>query len=197
MATAAEVTFESVNGVVDSSNYYVGPYSLKVDGTLYQTMCYDFTHPVEFGQTWSANILSFDQLDNAYYSYQPDYVGKYWQEAWLFNQLLQASTPEAMIGIQHAAWMLFNPDVAPSDGSEPWLAASSDALQNHSADLNLSAFRIINATGERPTVQGFLLQQHSGFEAQGADVPEVKTFFLLATGLLAFAFFPQRLRRMV
>ncbi len=198
VATAAEVTFESVNGVSDTSNYYVGPYSLRVDGTLYQTMCYDFTHPVEFNQTWTANLLSFDHLEGAYYSSDPNYVSKYWQEAWLFNQLLQAATPEAMIGIQHAAWMLFNPDVAPSDGSAPWLDAASDALQNHPDDLNLSAFRVINGTDERPTVQGFIIKQHSGFEAQdGGEVPEARTFLLLATGLLAFSFVPKRLRRIV
>lgn len=193
---AAEVTFESVNGVIDSSNYYVGPYSLKVDGTLYQTMCYDFVHPVAFGQTWTANLLSFDELDRAYYSEQPDYLSSYWQAGWLFNQLVATSSPEAMIGIQHAAWSLFNPETSPTDGAGGWLAASSDALHNHRADLDVSGFRVVNATGEGPTVQGFFIQSHAQFGTLDTAVPECATYAMLAAGLLLFALGSQRFRRM-
>ena len=61
----------------------------------------------------------------------------------------------------------------------------------------LVSLRFINAIGDRPTVQGFVIKEASGVEAQDAAVPEVKTFLLLATGMLAFACMPQRLRGLV
>jgi hypothetical protein len=198
LANASTVTFVSVNGLIDSSNYYVGPYTLQVDGANYQTMCYDFTHEVNFGQTWTANLYSFDNLGYAYYSYQPDYVSKYWEAAWLYTQLVRATDPVAMTGIQHAAWTLFNPGVAPGDGSATWLDAATAAHENNFADLDLSGFRVVNATGERPTVQGFIIGGYPAVSAQGgeSDAPEAATYLMLATGLLCFGFVSSRRSRL-
>ena len=38
----------------------------------------------------------------------------------------------------------------------------------------MSTFRVINAIGDRPTVQGFVIKEASGVEAQDAAVPEVE-----------------------
>lgn len=175
-ANATTVTFAAVNGVDDGS-YWIGPYTIKIDNYNYQAMCYDFTHEASLGQTWTAKLYTYSQLQKAYYAGEDNYVENYWKAAWLFSQLLQTNDSQVMIGIQHAVWSLFNTGT-PTSGAAPWIQAANDAAVDGYPGLDVSAVRIVNAASERPTVQGFLV---AGY---GMEAPEPGTYAMMGTTLV-------------
>ena len=188
-ASASIVTFQLADRLNDGYDY-IGPYLLTIDRTDYSTLCYDYTHSVDVGQSWKASLYTLDNLDSAYFAYLPDHVTLYWKAAWLLQQLVNTTDPDRRTGIQYAAWDLFAPDVAPTTGAAPWLAAAETAAQSGFAGLDVSTFRVVNEAAERPTLQGLMI---IGYPATA--MPEPGTWLLLGGGLIALSVFSRRLRR--
>lgn len=179
-SSAATIRFEGVDGLTDGSRH-VGPFRVTVDGIGYDVLCYDLAHSVGFGQVWQANLLTYDQLGLAYFTGQTGYFGKYQMAGWLFTQLLQAASPAARIGIQHAAWSLFSSQADYADAA-PWLAAAAAARAEGFPSVDFSTLRIINSPAGQTPVQGFIA---GGFEPV---VPEPPAITLVGAGILLIGF---------
>ena len=190
VASAALITFVGVNGV-DDGIHYVGPYTITVDGVVYQTMCYDYADYVNTGQTWTAHLYTLNDLSSAYFSNQGDYQDTYAEVAWLFSNLLETTDPATMIFIQHAAWAMFSPGLFMEEqGSSLWMAAAQNAQLEQFPGLDLSQFRVVESIGE-PRVQGLII---TGFVNRVA-APEPAEYALTGVGLIAFTALARARRR--
>jgi hypothetical protein len=185
----------SVNGVNDGTDY-AGPYTILIDGTRFQSMCYDLADMIYVGEVWQANLLALDNLSASYFSNQPGYVASYQKQAWLFTQLLGTSIAATMIDIQHAAWSTFDTSLFPGDtGAATWRQAAQNAYSSGFPGLDLRGFRVVEAPGQ-PRVQGLIVRGFSNVIVPNTGgTPEPRTDLLLGTGILLLAFVPRRLRR--
>lgn len=101
---------------VTDSGFYIGPYTLNVDGVTLLGMCVDFSHETGLGYSWSAYETPIAPTGmNHTYVYQNNAVNPavdaltfqiYEEEAYLFNQIVGTSDPATRIAIQDAAWNL-------------------------------------------------------------------------------------------
>ncbi len=182
---ASIVTFDSVTPLNDGA-FFIGPYSIGIDGLHYDAVCYDSAHEADPGQRWMANVFSMGQLGAAYYSEQPDYVNKYRTVAWLAGQLLNTTADQTRIDLQHAIWSVFNPR-PPEPPADNWTAQAVAAAQD--PGLDVSSYRVVNAAAGEPQRQGFIIDS-AGYEPP--DTPEPGTWITMALGLTTLAYWKGR-----
>ena len=176
-ASAATISFVAVDGVSDGLSY-VSPYTVQIEGQRYRAMCYDLANHVSVGQVWQANLLTIDDLSGAYYFGRPDAENKYRKAGWYYSELMKVSDAESRIGIQHAAWLLFDSS-GPSAGAAPWQAAADVAANDHYGSMDFSSLRFIEAVSGAPRVQGLLV---GGFSSSASEVPEPSTWTAVVAG---------------
>jgi hypothetical protein len=180
------------NGATDSTgHYYVGPYTLTLNGVATPAMCMDDFVEDMLGDRWSANVTAANSSN-----YSGTYLGSsgktingqsytssqvYNAEAYLFSLIIQPGADQA--DIQEAAWFIMdpsNPTYASNAGVQRYLTAAA----NNSPSFNSSGSNIIS------DVTKFGAQE---FMVSATPTPEPASIALLGCGLLAAA--ATRLRR--
>lgn len=194
MTNGAAITFLSVNGISDGTDY-VGPYTIQIDGATYQSMCYDFVDTVAIGQVWQANLLGLDNLNSSYFSTASDYDTGYHEIAWLFTQLLLTTDPATQIDIQHAAWSIFDEPQFHNDmGAAVWRMAAHNATDQGYPGFDFSSYRLVESPQGQPRVQGLIVNGF-GPSTLVSPVPESGTCLMLGCGLLMLGMLSRRPRR--
>jgi hypothetical protein len=176
--SAATISFVGVDGVSDGRNL-ISPFAIKIDGRDYRAMCYDLSNHVSVGQVWKANLLTINDLSGAYYFGRVESEDKYRKAGWYYSELMKVTDTASRIGIQHAAWLLFDSS-APTEGTAPWQAAAQAAARNGYRSVDFSTLRFIESVPGRARVQGLLV---GGFPSSRSEVPEPTTWVVVAAGL--------------
>lgn len=182
-ASATTISFVAVDGVSDG-RYSVSPFAIQIEGKSYRAMCYDLLNHVSVGQVWQANLLTINDLGGAYYFNRPDSDDLYRKAGWYYTELLKVLDPASRIGIQHAAWLLFDPS-ASKTGAAPWQAAAMAAAQSGYPSVDFSTLRFIESATGRTRVQGLVV---GGFPSSVGETPELATWVtvLVGGGMLVF-----------
>lgn len=120
-AFAAQTAEMTLTGVGDNGylgGVYIGPYVANINGVSTQVICDDFASDTYVGESWTANVYSFVDLNSVLgstrFGLQADALAKYQQAAWLTLQLLNPPPASACGGsncagqIQFAIWQLFD-----------------------------------------------------------------------------------------
>jgi len=173
------VLIKNVGVPLASNGYYVAPYTLLVGSTLTSGMCIDYPDPGWIGDTWTAYLSYVDQdLSDTYH---PGGTVKYKEAAWLFEQILQPKSDR--IGIQGAAWSLFDPafKTSSTESAATWLKEA--ALDYSSGDYSkLQIVSSVNGTHQ----QEFIIVDPPPTTA--GETPEPATVALLGGAFTTLAF---------
>jgi len=180
------------NGAIDSTGqYYVGPYTLTVNGVATPAMCMDDFVNDKIGDQWSANVTAANSSDfsgtylgsSSKTIYGQSYTSSqvYNAEAYLFSLIIQPGADQA--DIQEAAWFIMDPS-NPAYGSNAGVQSYLQAAANNSPSFNSSGFNIIS------DVNQFGAQE---FMVSASPTPEPASIALIGFGLLAAG--AARLRR--
>jgi hypothetical protein len=175
-------------------NTQPGFVALQVDGTTFnQALDYTGQRYASQGETWTANVYTYSQLAQAYYSPADPYINLagyvtiYNEDLWLYDQLKTDSNPIDVAAIQEGVYFLSG---ASGYGTNSWVMAAQNDISLHgTADLgNLSTYRIVDSPftiGGQTVPPNWLAQ---GFIYQVGDTvnrsPEPATWFLGFSGLL-------------
>ncbi len=193
-AGTATVTFDGVNGQIDSYGNLISPYYGTVNGNSTTLYCDDFANYVTDGETWTANVTnladSADVLTQTRYGGlvqtlatdgsgdTANYDGQqlYEMAAYLTTQFDGNQTDDG--NIQDTIWDLFNPNAGnggnagPLPSTEAYLYA---AEQNYGS-INAANFEIItqvNNPGLTGGIQEFIVA-----------TPEPSSMLMLGCGLM-------------
>ena len=172
------------NGAIDSTGkYYVGPYTLSLNGVSTLAMCMDDFVEDQLGDKWSANVTAVTSSN-----YSGTYLGNagktiygqsytsaqtYHAEAYLFSLISKPGANQA--DIQEAAWVIMDPsNVTYSSlaGVQSYLLAAADNYQS----FNGSGFNIVS------DVTTFGAQE---FMVSTTPTPEPASIAFVGCGLLA------------
>lgn len=172
------VTLVNAGDGVNDGSYYVGPYTLAIDGKNYAVMCIDFLNDSTVGTSWMANFTSLNSTD-----FSETYLGAggntaklYDEEAYLDSMLMGTKDPTQRIDIQHAAWYV-------TDNSYGLNAGASNELDIALANYNSSSFQ--STLGNYEIVSG--VRTGSGREQEfivGVAIPEPRSLAMIGAGLL-------------
>jgi hypothetical protein len=195
-AAASPVSVSYVNpgspGIVDSSNDYVGPYTLKIGNQNVAAMCMDDFY-VTSG-SWSADLTQVNSanLSNTYLGNSSYKVNGTWMtsaqiydvETYLFSEIIQPKADR--VDLQDAAWTFM--DEVTGHSKHSYSSAVNNDIQNalaNYASFNTSDFEIVSevSPGNHPE-QEFIVA-----------TPEPASFGLLGAALVALGFVGIRSRR--
>jgi hypothetical protein len=184
LSAASTTTVTLVNaGVppeVDSGGYYVGPYTLNLQGTNIAALCIDFSDQSTVGAVWQANLSNLaGSIANTYH---PNSLQQYEEAAWLYSQIILPNADR--LDIQHAAWALLDPQYTINSAAQQWVDL---AEQNYTTVL-LGNFIIISDVSTVSTHEQEFIIDPSAF------APEPGTFALAALALLLAALGSRRFR---
>jgi hypothetical protein len=136
---------------VSEGGYYVGPYTLVVNGETMLGLCVDFYHQSTVGHTWGAfeTPVTATGMNNTYV-YQENATNPnvnaitqqtYEEEAYLYLQIVTALLPSERIAIQEAAWSITDAgfNISKDPQAQLWVAAA----ENPSNYLNVNLASIV------------------------------------------------------
>jgi hypothetical protein len=178
-ATSVQTVNADLTGVgtklMDSQSYYVGPYTLNVNGTSYAALCVDFQDNATIGTHYTAYETQLGSGDLSH-TYHPTETVQYKEEAYLLNLILQPNADR--IDIQHAAWSITDPNYKANNSAEAFVNLAEANYQT----LNFNNFDIISGafTGSG-RAQEFMIEVPG---APAAAAPEPSTVLLMGGGLL-------------
>jgi hypothetical protein len=159
------------NPALGDGHYYVGPYTLLVNGQNIPALCVDFGHTSSIGDTWSAYLSQVG--GDISHTYHPTFGVQYEEEAYLYSLITQPGADR--VDIQHAAWAItggFTADAAAQ-------TFVNLAVANYST-FNFSGYYIVSSVDSDHRKQEFLIHD--------PVAPEPASFALIGLGLLgAFA----------
>jgi hypothetical protein len=202
-ADSVNLTMTGVGLTNSLGGIYIGPYTVQgANGDAFKVICDDFLSDTYVGESWTATVSNFSDLDSAKFYGVADSATKYNEVGWLASQLI--APPSSCNGgncagdIQYALWEVFA-GTAPSGyltgvdatNAANWLRAAQDAVT--APDFNASQFTnylIYTPTACISGCAGSLPQEFIGVPSQ--PVPEPSTVVLLGTGLLGLASFGRR-----
>ncbi len=177
--------------IVTGGGYYIGPYTLSVNGVTLLALCVDFSHDSGAGYTWSAYETPIAPTGmNGTYVYQNNAANpsvnaitfqRYEEEAYLFNQIAGTSDPATRIAIQDAAWNLTDAafSLIGNLSAQNWVAAAQNPVNYQ--HVNLTDLDILSdVTGLAGGQQEFIVDP-----ASPSNVPEPASigFVAIALGL--------------
>ncbi len=158
--------------LVDDGHYYVGPYTLSINGSNIAAMCVDVLDESNVGDSW---VASLSQVGGDISStYRPTEAMQYEQEAYLYSLITQAGADR--VDIQHAAWSVTDPGYAINSAAQAYVTLA----QNNYAAMNFSDYELVSSANG-PHEQEFLV-----------CTPEPGSLTLLGVGLLLSGFLARR-----
>ena len=183
LADPVEVRFAGLGGE-NQNGEYTYPYFLTIEnGPQISTLCDDFYHGSNIGDTWQANItaLTSGDLSNTRFNDLTEYK----QAAYLLLQINDSNQPE-WGNINFAVWKIFNPGVGMGDtppgtlGPQYWYDMATTANLDN---VDFSGVMIVTP-----------LDAHSetGDQEFMYVTPEPGTMMLIGSGLIGL--FSQRKR---
>ncbi len=200
-ATSVSIEIASPGNIYSSQPYategdfYVGPYTLVVNGETMLGMCVDFYHQSGVDEPWSAfqTPVTPTAMNNTYV-YQRNAgspnvnavtLQTYQEETYLFSQIIAALLPAERAAIQEAAWSITDPGFSISDepAAKLWVAAA----ENPSNFLNVNLTGIVIYSDIRGGEQEFIAYPVNTISEPGA--------LSFLAGLLGFAYVTLRHRR--
>lgn len=152
----------------DSQGYYVGPYTLLINGQNVAALCIDFEDRTSTGTTWNAYLSQVG--GDISKTYHPTYATQYKEEAYLFNLILQPGADR--IDIQHAAWAITDSNYHANSAAQTYINL---AVANY-ATFDFSGYEIVSGINAQNHQQEFLIR---------TPTPEPASFALIGVGLLA------------
>ena len=174
------------NGAVDSTgSYYVGPYTLTLNGVATPAMCMDDFVEDQLGDQWTANVTAANSTN-----FSGTYLGNsgktifgqsytsaqvYNAEAYLFSLITQPGADQA--DIQEAAWFIMDP-TNPTYGSNAGVQSYLEAAAYNSPTFNSSGYDIISDVNQFGA-QEFMVASAS------SPTPEPASLALIGCGLVA------------
>lgn len=165
------------NGLSDGS-YYIGPYTLAIDGKNYAVMCVDFKDDSYVGANWEANLtdLASGDFSKTYLGNGANTAKIYDEEAYLYTMLMDTNNPTQRVNIQDAAWYLTDHAYGLSSGAEKDLKLAEDNYDSKTFQSTLADFEIISDVNlECDRNQEFIVR---------AETPEPRSLALIGAGLL-------------
>jgi hypothetical protein len=151
--------------LLGDGSYYVGPYTLQINGRNESVLCIDFVDQSKPGAQWNAYLSMLG--GNLASTYHPAELVQYREEAYLFSLITERNADR--VDIQHAAWAILDTAYKANKAAEKWVV---EAEQNYQT-INPGAFEIIS---EAPGEKGPREQEFIGAVA----VPEPALLSLLA-----------------
>lgn len=169
-ATPAMTQITLVNAgspLVSNGSYYVGPYTVSMNGQNYAALCVDFLHQSSVGSTWTAYVNTSSDYSKVYH---PNNPLLYVEEAYLYNLITQPNADR--IGIQDAAWNITDSNYQINSKAQAFVQAA----QANYPGVNLSGFEVLSDICGKN--QEFLIRTPS------CAAPEPGSFAMLGGGLL-------------
>jgi hypothetical protein len=165
--TTAQVSLTNAGSpLMDDGKYYVGPYTLSINGQNVAAMCVDVSDESYVGQKWTAALSQVG--GNISSTYHADDAVQYEEEAYLFSLITQAGADR--VDIQHAAWYITDTSYSINSAAQAYVTQA----QNDYSQINFSNYEIVSGTGSGTRAQEFLV----------SSAPEPASLTLLGAGLL-------------
>lgn len=106
-ASTVTVQFTGIGSSIPYHGVYAGYYDATVDGINTAVMCDDFTTEINTGNSWSANVFTYADVQGGAATKFSGMV-KYSQVGWLYDQTASA-TPTVRAQIAGAIWNIMTP----------------------------------------------------------------------------------------
>ncbi len=180
-ATPVTTQIKLVNAgslLVDDGSYYVGPYTVSMNGQNYAALCVDFLHQSSVGDSWTAYVNTSSDYSKVY---RLDNPLLYAEEAYLYNLITKPNADR--IDIQHAAWNITDPNYHINSAAQAFVQQA----QANFASVNMAGFQVLSA--KDCNEQEFLVWNPS------CAAPEPGSFAMLGGGLLVGIGFIRRNRK--
>lgn len=173
----------------------VAPYYLSVNGGKpIAVICDDFDHEVTVGETWTATIHTFADLNGTRFGTADKQ--EYEEAAWLYMQFI--GDPSQAGNINFALWALFTPSAKGSSGftttgtdsALDWYNDAINWYDGGAKGVDFTDFEIITPTnlGSSDSPQEYLY--YCGGDP--TPTPEPSSLLLLGTGLLGLGSFARK-----
>src|SRR5271170_646379 len=194
----------SQNQNVVADGFYVGPYTLVINGVTTLGLCVDFSHQSGLGYSWSAfqTPVTSTGMNNTYV-YQENAgnssldaltLQTYEEEVYLYRQIVSTLLPSARIAIQEAAWSITDSafDISNNQEAQVWAAAAKNPANY--GQVGLSGIYIFSdVRGINGGQQEFIADP--GSVAAPVDVVPEPAALGLVAGSLGVAYIRRRHRR--
>jgi len=177
-------------GSITYGNYYVGPYNFLLSSAqstqAVALVCMNFTNEISAGQTWQANVSTFNNIS---LTYNPSSLRSYEEMAWLYDYGVANSSQWGEVS--YAIWAVNEPGATEADGG--WSTGAATLLAEAQAQTftngEFSNLAILTPTPISPGGPQEFIGVIPGYSEPGgpspSPAPEPSGYFGLTTAAVA------------